>query len=97
MIVGAKEEEGKRRGETRLGLEMVADACRTRLRGVRYSEGRAGPGYITAKNARWCGALGEGRKSWTVLFNEDTLGGKGMLRNSVPVKRKGKEWDFSDV
>ena len=55
------------------------------------------PGYMTAKGARWCGVLGEGRKSWTVLFNKVTLGGKGMLRNSVPVKRKGKEWDCSDV
>ena len=55
------------------------------------------PGYMTAKDAQWCGVLGEGRKSWTVLFNEDTLGGKGMLWNSVPMKRKGKEWDCSDV
>ena len=55
------------------------------------------PGYMTAKGARRCGALGEGRMSWTVLFNKDTLGGKGMLRNSVPGKRKGKEWDCSDV
>ena len=46
------------------------------------------PGYMTAKDARRCGVLGEGRTSWTVLFNKDTLRGKGMLRNSVPVKRK---------
>ena len=55
------------------------------------------PGYMTAKDARQCGMPSEGRKSWTVLFNEDTLGGKGMLRNSVPMKRKGKEWDCSNV
>ena len=55
------------------------------------------PGYMTAKGARRCGALGEGRKSWTVLFNKDTLGGKGMLWNFVLMKRKGKEWDCSNV
>ena len=56
---------------------------------------KVGPDWITtqlsgiAKDAQLCSAHGERRKSWTVLFSEDTLRGKECFRTLF--WQRGKE------